>query len=177
MKSNSINNKEAEIRNENDAFRKISPALQNLGWRYVEKYVVYFEYGDSLNVVLTSALKLENEGTVIAIIPNGEGIEISKEAIKGTRTFYLRFLNNLVYFLIDNDITEIYRPLFSNDDNISTWDRSEYEDETIKIVGELGFVLLRDCNKAKFDVQQFRDRYSKKEVDYRLLSKSFLSHT
>ena len=177
MKINSIDNKEAEIRCENDAFRRIKPALQNLGWRYVEKYVTYFEYKDSLNVVLTPALKLENEETVIVIIPDGVGIKISKEAIPGTKTFYFRFLNNLFYFLIDNGVTEIYRTLFSNDDNISTWERSNYEDGTVKFVRELGFLPLRDCNKARFDVQQFLDQNELKEVDFTLLSKSFLSRT
>lgn len=176
MKANSIDNKEAEVRNENEAFRRIRPTLQNLGWRYVEKYVAYFEYIDSLKVVFTSAIKLENEETVIAIIPYGEGIEISREAVPGTKPFYNRFLNNLFYFLIDNCVTKIYRPLFSGYDNISTWDRSNYENRIEKFVRELGFVPLRDCNKAQFDVQQFRDQHIQKEVDYKLLSKSFLSH-
>jgi hypothetical protein len=177
MKINSIDNKEADIRCENDAFRRIKPALQNLGWRYVEKYVTYFEYKDSLTVVITSALKLENEETIIAIIPDGVGIKISKEAIPGTMTFYFRFLNNLFYFLLDNGVTEIYRSLFSNDDNISSWDRKDYEDGIVNIVKDLCFVPLKDCNKAKFDVQQFRDNHIQKEVDNRLLSKSFWSRT
>jgi hypothetical protein len=173
MKTKSIANKEAEIRTENDAFRRIRPALEKIGWRYVEKYVRYSEYNNSLNVVLTSALKLENEGTVIALIPYESGIEISKEGIPGPRNFYYRFLNNLLFFLIKNGITEVYRPLFSDDDFSSPEDQADFEAGLIKRLKERGFMAQEDSNKARLDVNSFFEQYDQGEVDYSLLSKSF----
>ena len=139
----------------------------------LEEYVVYFEYNNSLNVVLTSALKLENAGTVIALIPCESGIEISKEGIPGPRIFYFRFINNLLYFLIENGITEIYRPLFSDYDYSSPEDQADFEAGLIKRLKERGFVAQEDSNKARLDVNAFSEQYDQGDVDYSLLSKSF----
>lgn len=173
MKINSIDNKEAEIRSENDAFRRIRPVLEKIGWRYVEKHVSYREYNNSLNIVITSALKLENDETIITLIPYKIGIEISKEGIPGPRNFYFRFLNNLLYFLIKNGITEICRPLFSDDEFSTPKDQTDFETGLIKRLKERGFVAQKDSNKARLDVNSFLEQYDQGDIDYSLLSKSF----
>lgn len=167
-------NKEMEIRGENYAFRRIRPTLEKLGWRYVEKYVTWFEYRNSLNIVSVSALKLENNGTVIALIPRGSGIEISNESVPGPRNFHNRFLNNLFYFLIENNITEIYRPLYGDDDCTSPEDRADYETELVKCIKKRAFAAEEDSNKARLDVKSFLEQYDLGDVDYSLLSKSFM---
>lgn len=173
MKRKSINNKEAEFRSDNDAFRRIKPVLEKLGWRYVEKYATWFEYGDSLNIVFASALKLEKDGTVLAIIPFGDGIEISKVGIPGSWNFTRKFLNNLFLFLIKNGIREIYRPLFDNHYNYPQNDRIDYENRIKKDVREQGFIPLRGPNKARFNVQGFLKQNQRGKFDRKLLSSSF----
>jgi hypothetical protein len=170
----SFENKRAQIRPENDAFKKIRPALEDIGWRYVEKYVTYFEYQNSLKVVITSALKLEKEGTILAMIPYEEGIEISKEGLPVShRIFYFTFINNLLYFLIKNGIKDIYRPLFDKDGYTVPKDRTKYEKRLINDIKELGFVAIRESNKARLDVNSFLEQYDMGDIDYGLLSKSF----
>jgi DNA-binding Lrp family transcriptional regulator len=177
MKNKSNSNKAAEIRSENDAFKKIRPALEKIGWRYVEHFTTYFEYGGSLKIVIAPALKLENKGTVITLIPDGTGIEISKENIPGCQIFYFRFLNNLLYFLTQNGISEIYRHLFNDEDLDRRKDRASYQKEYLKNLKRRGFTPQTDSNSAYLDVKCFLEQYDQTKIDYTLLSNSFLKST
>ncbi len=95
----------------NDAFNRIQPELEKLGWFLQDDLANSVEIGNHVLITYTSGLKLSNEIFNITLISHENGIEISRLVVREefqNQGLGGKFLDNLLVFLNRNGIMEIY---------------------------------------------------------------------
>jgi len=155
---------------ENYSFIRIKPDLEKLGWKEggLENEV---EHEGILSISDTPVLKLVNEKFDISLIPQFEGIEISRLGVKKEyrgQGLGGRVLNAILNFLIKHGVEEIYVYPGVIHNNISENGLHYYDVERMYL--KRGFIQRERIQYWKLDVNLFLTRYPNEESNNILLS-------
>jgi len=159
----------------NASFNKAKTELIKLGWIYEESFGNMVDFGDETLITHSPIIMLVNQIFNVKLIPNGNGIEISRLEVRAKfqeRGFGGYFLINLLRFLTKLGIDEIYVlpiPLAFDKSSDSLADNQE---ELEQFFIKRGFLKQEESRYWKLDSKLFQERYGNSEIHLEFLNQS-----
>lgn len=160
----------------NESFENIKSELLKLGWSFDSEHNNAIEYEDRYVVTTSPSVKLFNEVFKATLIPQRDGIEISRIEVWAEyqcNGYGSTFLNYLLQFLIQKGIHDIYLiPLPAGDPSkISLFALNVQQLQ--KFYFKKGFRKEEGNKYWKLDLDIFQNYVGNMDIDYEILNTNF----